>query len=343
MRTLVTGGAGFIGSHLVEKLLAAGHEVAILDDFNDFYDPETKRDNLAAVADHVQIHPIDIRNAAAVRELLKRERFDVIAHLAARAGVRPSIRQPQLYYDANVNGTLHLLDAARQTGIERFIFASSSSVYGISKTVPFSEDLHLTQTISPYAATKIAAEFLCSTFSHLYKMRVVVLRFFTVYGARQRPDLAIHQFTRRIFAGEPIDQFGDGSTRRDYTYVDDIVQGTIAALHYKGPLFDIFNLGESQTIELRTLIAAIEAAIGRKAKINQLPEQPGDMPMTCADISKARKLLGYDPRTPLDVGLPKFVDWFLETQVATANAIEYQANEGSGSRPTGGRASQFRR
>jgi UDP-glucuronate 4-epimerase len=314
MRTLVTGGAGFIGSHLVEKLLAAGHEVSILDDFNDFYDPAIKRANIAGVAGHVGIHRLDLRDAAAVRDLFHREKFDVIAHLAARAGVRPSIAQPQLYYDTNVDGTLHLLEAARLTEIERFIFASSSSVYGVSKTVPFSEDLHLTQTISPYAATKIAGEFLCSTFSHLYQIRVVALRFFTVYGARQRPDLAIHQFTKRIDAGEAINQFGDGSTRRDYTYIDDIIQGVMAALTYDGPRFDIFNLGESQTIELRELIASIENTLGKKAKINQMPEQPGDVPLTCADISKAKKLLGYNPTTPLEVGLPKFVDWFLRSQ-----------------------------
>ena len=314
MRSLVTGGAGFIGSHLVEKLVAAGDEVSILDDFNDFYDPEIKRTNIAGVADHVRVHELDLRDSRAVKELFRREKFDRVVHLAARAGVRPSIGNPQLYYDTNVGGTLHLLEAARATEIERFIFASSSSVYGICKAVPFSEDVHLTQTISPYAATKIAGEFLCSTYSHLYKMRIVALRFFTVYGARQRPDLAIHQFTRRIYNGQPIDQFGDGTTRRDYTYIDDIIQGVTAALRYEGPLFDIFNLGENDTIELRELIAEIEAALGRKAEIRQLPEQPGDVPLTCADISKARKLLGYNPTTPLRAGLPKFVDWFLETQ-----------------------------
>ena len=311
MRILVTGGAGFIGSHLVEKLLATGHEVSILDDFNDFYDPQIKRANLAAVAGDIEIHRVDLRDGAAVNAVFRGQKFDAIAHLAARAGVRPSILQPQLYYDTNVTGTLHLLEAARLTGIERFIFASSSSVYGVSKTVPFSESLHLTQTISPYAATKIAGEFLCSTYSHLHQMRVVALRFFTVYGARQRPDLAIHQFTKRIHAGEPIDQFGDGTTRRDYTYIDDTIQGVMAALKYEGPLFDIFNLGENDTIQLKDLIAEIEKALGKKAKINQLPEQPGDMPITCADISKARQLLGYNPTTSLSVGLPKFVDWFL--------------------------------
>jgi len=312
MRILVTGGAGFIGSHLVEKLLAAGHDVAILDDFNDFYDPQIKRENVSAVSKDIAIHHVDLRDSTAVRNVFHREKFEAIAHLAARAGIRPSIQHSQLYYDTNVTGTLHLLDAARVTGVERFIFASSSSVYGISKTVPFSEDQHLTQTLSPYAATKIAGEFLCSTYSHLYQMKVVALRYFTVYGPRQRPDLAIHQFTRRIYAGQPIDQFGNGTTRRDYTYIDDIIQGTMAALKYEGPRFDIFNLGESDTIQLKDLIAAIENAIGKKAKINRLPEQPGDMPLTCADISKARKLLGYNPATRLSDGLPQFIDWFLK-------------------------------
>jgi UDP-glucuronate 4-epimerase len=310
MRILVTGGAGFIGSHLVEKLLGDGHSVVILDDFNDFYDPQIKWDNVAAVSKDVAICHVDLRENAAVRNVFHGEKFDTVVHLAARAGVRPSIQYPQLYCDTNVNGTLHLLEAARMTGVERFIFASSSSVYGISKTVPFSEDLHLTQTISPYAATKIAGEFLCSTYSHLYRLRVVALRYFTVYGPRQRPDLAIHQFTKRIHAGQPIDQFGDGTTRRDYTYIEDIIQGTMAALKYEGPLFDIFNLGENETIQLKDLIAAIEKALGKKAKINQLPEQPGDVPLTCADISKARKLLGYDPKTKFEDGLPRFIDWF---------------------------------
>src|ERR1041384_957840 len=314
MRILVTGGAGFIGTHLVEKLLAAGNEVVIVDDFNDFYDPQIKHANIAGFAKDVTVCCIDLHDGAAVRGLFHREKVDAIVHLAARAGVRPSIQLPQLYYDTNVMGTLHLLEAARVTGIERFVFASSSSVYGASKTVPFSEDQHLTQTLSPYAATKVAGEFLCSTYSHLYQMRVVALRYFTVYGPRQRPDLAIHQFTRRIFAGQPIDQFGDGTTQRDYTYIDDIIQGTMAALDYDGPLYDIFNLGESQTIQLKDLILAIENAVGKKAKINRLAEQPGDMPRTYADISKARKLLGYNPTTKLSEGLPKFIDWFLRSQ-----------------------------
>ena len=313
MRILVTGGAGFIGSHLVEKLLAAGDAVIILDDFNDFYDPQIKRANIAGFGKDVTVWHVDLRDGAAVRSLFHREKVDAIAHLAARAGVRPSIQLPQLYYDTNVTGTLHLLEAARVTGVERFVFASSSSVYGASKTVPFSEDQHLTQTLSPYAATKVAGEFLGSTYSHLYQIRVVALRYFTVYGPRQRPDLAIHQFTRRIYAGQPIDQFGDGSTRRDYTYIDDVIQGTMAALKYDGSRYDIFNLGESDTIQLKELISAIENALGRKGKVNRLPEQPGDMPLTCADISKARKLLGYNPTMKFSEGLPKFIDWFLKS------------------------------
>ncbi|HEU0208801.1 MAG TPA: GDP-mannose 4,6-dehydratase [Candidatus Udaeobacter sp.] len=314
MRILVTGGAGFIGSHLVEKLLAAGQSVVVLDDFNDFYDPQIKRANIAGFRSDVAVYDVDLRDGESVRNVFRREKPDAIAHLAARAGVRPSIQNSRLYYDTNVIGTLHLLEATREAGVERFVFASSSSVYGASKTVPFSEDQHLIQTLSPYGATKIAGEFLCSTYSHLYQIRIVALRYFTAYGPRQRPDLAIHQFTRRIYAGQPIDQFGNGSTRRDYTYIDDIIQGTIAALNYTGPLYDVFNLGENQTIQLKELISAIENALRRQAKINKLPEQPGDMPLTYADISKAKKLLGYDPKTRLGEGLPKFVEWFLRNQ-----------------------------
>src|SRR5213076_3567502 len=248
MRIMVTGGAGFIGSHLAEKLLAVGHEVVILDDFNDFYDPQIKHANIAGFAKDLTVCGVDLRENDSVRTVFRRGKLDAVVHLAARAGVRPSIQSPRLYYDTNVGGTLHLLEAARVTGVQRFIFASSSSVYGASKTIPFSEEEHLTQTLSPYAATKIAGEFLCSTYSHLYQLRIVALRYFTVYGARQRPDLAIHQFTRKIPAGELIDQFGDGTTRRDYTYIDDIIQGTMAALKYEGGpsrtggLFDVFNL-----------------------------------------------------------------------------------------------------
>lgn len=311
MKVLVTGGAGFIGSHLVSRLVSDGHEVSVVDDFNDYYDPAIKRANLRAVADRIRLFESDIRDAEAMLRIVSEGRFDTIAHLAARAGVRPSIREPRLYIETNITGTFNLLEAARQAGVGRFVFASSSSVYGLTKEVPFREDSPIAQTISPYASTKIACEQLCSSYSHLFGIRTVCLRFFTVYGPRQRPDLAIHQFTRKICEGRPIDKFGDGSTRRDYTFVDDIIQGILGALSYEGPLFDIFNLGESETTTLNELIAQIEAALGRKAVINQLPDQPGDVPLTCADISKARRLLGYNPSTPIAKGIPKFVEWFL--------------------------------
>lgn len=313
MRVLVTGGAGFIGSHLVDRLLAEGHGAAILDDFNDFYDPAIKRSNISAAIKDAPLFELDLRDKEGIRALFHREKFDAIAHLGARAGVRPSIAHSQLYYDVNVSGTLHLLEAAQTVGISTFIFASSSSVYGICPRVPFSEEFHLTQTISPYAASKIAGEFLCSTFSHLYEMRIVALRFFTVYGPRQRPDLAIHKFTRQILAGEPIDQFGDGTTRRDYTHIEDIIDGVMAAFDYNATMFEIINLGESETVQLKDLIAQIETAVGKAARINRLPEQPGDVPLTCADISKARRLLRYNPKTSLAVGLPRFVEWFQNT------------------------------
>jgi len=316
MKFLVTGGAGFIGSHLVENLNAAGHAVTVIDDLNTFYDPGIKEDNLSSIPGSISFRHVDIRKASDVDAVFEEEKFDAVVHLAARAGVRPSISNPLLYIDTNVTGTYHVLDASRRSGVKKFIFASSSSVYGLCKTVPFREDVPLHQTISPYASTKIAGEQLCSNFSHLYGMQVVCLRFFTVYGPRQRPDLAIHSFTNKIFNDIPIDQFGDGSTRRDYTYVDDIVQGILASMEYNATPFEIFNLGESETTELSQLIRAIESALGKKAQINILPEQPGDVPLTYADISKARKLLGYQPTTKISEGIPKFVDWYLSRQPA---------------------------
>jgi len=310
MRILVTGGAGFIGSHFVESSLQQGHEVAVLDDFNDFYDPAIKRANVAAFASDAAIFEADLRDGETVTRIVKEGRFDTIVHLAARAGVRPSIQDPKLYLDTNITGTWHLLEAAKQAGVPRFICASSSSVYGVLKTAPFREDMALTATISPYAATKLAAEQLCSNYSHLYGMRTINLRFFTVYGPRQRPDLAIHAFTRAIEEGRSIRQFGDGSTRRDYTYIDDILLGMFACLGYAGPLCEVFNLGESQTTTLSELIATIELALGKKAVIERLPEQPGDVPLTFADISKAREQLGYRPQTKIAAGIPKFVEWF---------------------------------
>jgi len=310
MHILVTGGAGFIGSHFVEKCLSLGHSAAVLDDFNDFYDPAIKRANVAPFTKRVAIHEVDLRDRDGVNRVIHGGRFDTIVHLAARAGVRPSIQDPKLYLDTNITGTWHLLEAAREAGVPRFISASSSSVYGVLKTAPFREDMALTATISPYAATKLAAEQLCSNYAHLYGMRTINLRFFTVYGPRQRPDLAIHGFTRKIWEGKPIQQFGDGSTRRDYTYIDDIVQGMTACLSYEGPICDVFNLGESQTTTLSELISSIETALGKEAIIEKLPEQPGDVPLTYADISKARAQLGYDPHTQIAEGIPKFVEWF---------------------------------
>ncbi len=310
MKILVTGGAGFIGSHFAGRCVKAGHGVEVVDDFNDFYDPAIKRANVAAFQKDARVHEADIRDGDAMLRLVQGGRFDCIVHLAARAGVRPSIKDPRLYVETNVLGTLNLLEAARQGNVPRFICASSSSVYGVLKTLPFREDLALTQTISPYAATKLAGEQLCSNFSHLYGLRTINLRFFTVYGPRQRPDLAIHSFTRAISEGRPIQQFGDGSTRRDYTYVDDIMQGMEACLGYEGQLCDVFNLGENQTTTLSELISTIEAALGKKAVIERKPDQPGDVPVTCADITKARSFLGYSPHTKIAEGIPKFVEWF---------------------------------
>ncbi len=314
MKVLVTGGGGFIGSHLVEALLADGHTVSVIDDFNDFYDPRIKRKNLQRVLADVRLHSIDIRDKEAVLAAFAVQRPDAVAHLAARAGVRPSIQQPELYLATNIYGTFHLLEASKEYGVERFLFASSSSVYGASGVIPFQEDQVLTQTLNQYASTKLAGEHLCSNYSYLYHLRAICLRFFTVYGPRQRPDLAIHRFTDLIHRGKPIDVYGDGTARRDFTYIDDIVQGVVAALRYDGLPFDIFNLGESETIELNAVIAEIESALGRKAKINTLPAVPGDMQVTCADISKARRLLGYKPATRIQSGLRKFIEWYLREQ-----------------------------
>jgi UDP-glucuronate 4-epimerase len=314
MEVLITGGAGFIGSHAAEHLLSQGNSVTILDDFNSFYDPAIKRSNIQSLLGKARVEEADIRNAEAVLQIVRSCKPDAILHLAARAGVRPSIREPELYIDTNIKGTFNLLEAARLVGVPRFISASSSSVYGTLKTAPFREDMCLNQTISPYAATKLAAEQLCSNFSHLYGMRCISLRFFTVYGPRQRPDLAIHSFTRAIREGRSIQQFGNGSTRRDYTYIDDILQGILACFDYDGPMCDVFNLGESQTTTLAELIASIESALGKRAMIEKLPDQPGDVPLTYADISKARDLLNYRPHTQIAQGIPKFVHWFLESQ-----------------------------
>jgi UDP-glucuronate 4-epimerase len=316
MKVLVTGGAGFIGSHLVEALLADGHSVSVIDDFNDFYDPRIKSKNLDGVFSRIRLHKIDIRNREAVIGAFDEERPDGVVHLAARAGVRPSVQHPDLYIATNINGTFHVLEASRQYGVGRFVFASSSSVYGASAVTPFREDQVLTQTLSPYASTKLAGEQLCSCYSYLYKIGVVCLRFFTAYGPRQRPDLAIHRFTNLIHHGKPIDVYGDGSARRDFTYVDDIVQGVVASIGYNAAQFDIFNLGENETIELREVITEIENALGKKATINTLAPILGDMPATHADISKAQRLLNYAPQTRIRTGVRRFVAWYLETQLS---------------------------
>ena len=315
---LITGGAGFIGSNLVDKLFAeGGWKIAVVDDLNDFYSPETKRRNIAAHLgnENFKLYEADIRDAAALEQIFSETQFDVIVHLAARAGVRPSLAEPKLYAETNINGTLNLLELAREHEVKQFVFGSSSSVYGVNEKVPFAEDDPIFNPISPYAATKGAGELICHTYSHLYDMRCVCLRFFTVYGARQRPDLAIHKFTRMIDEGRAIPVFGDGSTRRDYTYVDDILQGVRAAMEYSGSNYEIFNLGESQTVELRELIALIERSLDKSAVIDRQPMQPGDVPVTYADISRAREKLGYNPTTKIADGIPKFVEWYRENSI----------------------------
>jgi len=313
MNCLVTGGAGFIGSHLSARLLRAGHRVVIVDDFNDYYEPAVKERNVARLqpADRLVLHRLDITDKPALDRVFAAEPFDAIVHLAARAGVRPSIQQPLLYVQTNVAGTMNLLECARAAGIGKFVFASSSSVYGVNSKVPFSESDPIFKPISPYAATKLAGEALCHCYHHLYGMDMTCLRFFTVYGPAQRPDLAIHKFARLIAAGKPIPVYGDGTTRRDYTFIDDIVEGIWACLHGHFGC-EIFNLGNSHTVELRYLIELLERALDRKAVIDRQPEQPGDVPVTFADISKARRMLGYDPKTPIEQGISKFVEWFRE-------------------------------
>jgi UDP-glucuronate 4-epimerase len=310
---LVTGGAGFIGSHLVDRLLAENEwRVTVVDDFNDFYDPAIKRANVTRHREHAnyQLSEADIRQKHALERIFKDANFDVIVHLAARAGVRPSLEQPLLYSETNVDGTLNLLELARENDIKQFVFGSSSSVYGINAKVPFSEEDPIRQPISPYAATKAAGELLCHTYTHLYGIRSLCLRFFTVYGPRQRPDLAIHKFARLISEGKPIPVFGDGTTQRDYTYVDDIIAGVRAAIDYDRSDYEVVNLGESRTVELRELISLLEKELDLPAKIDRQPLQPGDVPQTFADITKARRLFGYNPQTQIESGIKRFVEWF---------------------------------
>ena len=314
---LVTGGAGFIGSHLVDRLLSEGQwKVSVIDDLNDFYDPAIKLANSSKHEknSNYQLFKADIRDQASLRKIFATNGFDCIVHLAARAGVRPSLDQPLLYAETNINGTMNLLELARENEIKQFVFGSSSSVYGLNAKVPFGEDDPIRQPISPYAATKAAGELICHTYTHLYGIRSICLRFFTVYGPRQRPDLAIHKFARLISEHKPIPVFGDGTTRRDYTFIDDIIAGVRGAIDYDKTDYEVINLGESRTVELRELISLLEKELGKSAQIDRQPLQPGDVPQTFADIAKARRLLGYNPQTQIEEGIHAFVRWFRENK-----------------------------
>ena len=308
---LVTGAAGFIGSHLVDRLLADGWSVIGFDNFDPFYDAAIKERNIAAHLQHPAYRLVrgDLRDQRAVDGALSRD-VSVVVHLAARAGVRPSIADPIGYQDVNVRGTQNLLEAARAVDVPQFVFASSSSVYGVNPRVPWSEEDHVLLPISPYASTKVSGELLGHVYSHLYGIRFLALRFFTVYGPRQRPDLAIHAFARRLVAGEPLPVFGDGSTRRDYTYIDDIVDGVVGAMAYDKSRYEVVNLGNNQTVTLTEMIEGLEDALGRRAVIDRLPEQPGDVPQTWASIDKAQRLIGYRPSTSYSEGVRRFAEWF---------------------------------
>lgn len=313
---LLTGGAGFIGSHLTRTLLDRGDRVTVLDDFNDYYDPALKRRNVAPFLtgderDAYRLVEGDIRNAELVDGLFRDGRFDAVVHLAARAGVRPSLAEPILYEDVNCIGTLRLLEAARRHGPEVFTFGSSSSVYGINEKIPFAETDPVELPISPYATTKRAGELLCFNYHHLYGLKTSCLRFFTVYGPAQRPEMAIHKFTDLLARGQAVPLYGDGSTRRDYTYVSDIVAGIVAALDL-APGFEIFNLGGAETTELKDLVHWLAAELAVEPRIDYLPAQPGDVPITYADVEKAGRLLGYSPKVGIREGLRRFVAWYRE-------------------------------
>ncbi len=312
MNVLVTGGAGFVGFHVCERLLGDGHGVWAFDDLNPFYEPAIKRANirdLQALARPFTFVVGDLTDRAALDEVFASVRFDQVIHLAARAGVRPSLEEPALYQRVNVEGTVNVLEAARRTGVRKVILASSSSVYGVNAKVPFAETDPIFRAISPYAASKLATEALGHVYHHLYGLDIVALRFFTVYGPRQRPDLAIHKFARLLAAGKPIPVFGDGTTARDYTYVTDTVDGVMACTRQAFG-YEIFNLGESQTVTLNRLIALLEQHLGAKAIIDRQPPQPGDVPITYADITKARSRLGYAPKVDIEDGIARFAGWF---------------------------------
>ncbi|MEI6286989.1 MAG: GDP-mannose 4,6-dehydratase [Bacillota bacterium] len=309
MRFLVTGGAGFIGSSLIDELLFNGHSVVCLDNFDNYYAEDIKRQN---IANHYKFPNYRLIEADIRADLSKLPDCDTIIHLAARAGVRPSIAQPMLYQSVNIEGTQNLLEFAKSREIKKFIFASSSSVYGVNPNTPWREDDYVLNPISPYAATKIAGELIGHSYAHLYPMQFIGLRFFTVYGPRQRPDLAIHKFTKAIFEEKPIEFYGDGNTSRDYTYISDIVSGIKGAIDYNKEKHAIFNLGNCRTTTLKQLVEKLEAIIGKPAIINRQPLQPGDVPITFADVEKSQRELGYYPETAIDSGLNKFVKWYLE-------------------------------
>jgi UDP-glucuronate 4-epimerase len=316
MRILVTGGAGFIGSHLAERLLDREDELTILDNFNDFYDPQIKEKNLASVQGKgdFSLWREDLLNWEALTRLFEERRPEAIVHLAAYAGVRPSLENPALYSEVNVTGTVHLLELARTYEVKNFVFGSSSSVYGVNSKVPFHEDDSLDCPISPYASTKRAAELLCYNYHHNYDLPVTSLRFFTVYGPRQRPEMAIHKFARMIDQGEEIPVYHQGRSQRDYTYIDDIVQGILAVIE-KPFSCETLNLGNSRTVQLLELIRLIEGALGKEARMRLLPAQMGDVPITYADISRARERIDYRPTTAIEEGIQKFVKWFRSTRV----------------------------
>lgn len=307
---LVTGGAGFIGSHLVEQLLTEGWQVTVVDNFDSFYDITFKERNIRTQLSQPNYRLVraDIRDLPAIRTALAEE-YQVVIHLAAKAGVRPSIQDPVTCQQVNVQGTQNILELAKERGIKQFIFASSSSVYGLNPDVPWREDNHMLLPVSPYAATKIAGELIGHVYSNLYGIRFIALRFFTVFGPRQRPDLAIHKFARLMLEGKPLPVYGDGLTCRDYTYIDDIVQGIRAAIKYNKTNYEVFNLGNNCTVTLSDLIQALEEALGVEARLQRLPEQPGDVQRTYACIEKANRLLGYEPKTDITTGLKSFVQW----------------------------------
>ena len=310
---VVTGGAGFIGSHLIDRLLKEGHTVTNTDNFDPFYDESIKRENIKGHLEYdtYTIHEVDIRDKGALDKAIPDD-TDVIVHLAAKAGVRPSIQDPISYQEVNVAGTQNILEVAREKDIKQFVFASSSSVYGKNPNVPWREDDAVLQPISPYASTKVSGELMGHVYSHLYDIRFLALRFFTVYGPRQRPDLAIHKFLKLMSEGKEITLYGDGSTRRDYTYIDDIIDGVMAAIEYNNSMYEVINLGNNQTVELLELVEAIEEASGVTAKKTFGPEQPGDVKQTWADVSNAGNLLNYHPGFSIDNGLRLFVEWYNE-------------------------------